>query len=134
MIECVGAPGLMQSLIDLAPYRTRIYAAGGHYTGDHISVTAASQHGVTLQFGGGPQMEDWYGTLDAVVEGRLDPTPAIGMVVGLDGLPDALDLARKSQGPPADRGPSLRIGIAGRVRWCRRPRRTAAPASPGRRR
>ncbi|HEY6533642.1 MAG TPA: zinc-binding dehydrogenase [Acidimicrobiales bacterium] len=100
VIECVGAPGLMQSLIDLAPYRTRVYAAGGHYTGDHISVTAASQHGVTLQFGGGPQMEDWYGTLDAVVEGRLDPTPAIGMVVGLDGLPDALDLARRSEGPP----------------------------------
>lgn len=100
VIECVGAPGLLQSLIDVAPHRTRIYAAGGHYTGDEISVTAATQHGVTLQFGGGPQMVDWYGTLDAVVEGRLDPTPAIGMVVGLDGLPDALDMARKSQGPP----------------------------------
>ncbi len=100
VIECVGAPGLLQSLIDVAPFRTRIYAAGGHYTGDEISVTAASQHGVTLQFAGGPQMEDWYGTLEAVAEGRLDPTAAIGLVVGLDGLPDALDLARKSQGPP----------------------------------
>jgi threonine dehydrogenase-like Zn-dependent dehydrogenase len=100
VIECVGAPGLLQSLVDVAPYGARIYAAGGHYTGDHISVTAASQHGVTIQFAGGPQMVDWYGTLDAVVEGRLDPTPAIGMVVGLDGLPDALDLARRSQGPP----------------------------------
>ena len=100
VIECVGAPGLLQSMIDVAPYRTRIYAAGGHYTGDEISVTAASQHGVLLQFGGGPQMQDWYGTLDAVASGRLDPTPAVGLVVGLDRLPEALDMARKSQGPP----------------------------------
>ena len=44
--------------------------------------------------------EDWYGTLDAVCEGRLDPTPSIGMVVDLDGVPEALDLARRSDGPP----------------------------------
>jgi threonine dehydrogenase-like Zn-dependent dehydrogenase len=100
VIECVGASGLLQSVIDECPYRTRIYAAGGHYTGDSISVTAASQKGVLVQFAGGPEMVDWYGTLDAVCEGRLDPTPAIGEVISLDDLPDRLGLTRRSEGPP----------------------------------
>jgi threonine dehydrogenase-like Zn-dependent dehydrogenase len=100
VIECVGAAGLLQSVIDACPYRTRIYAAGGHYTGDSISVTAASQKGVLVQFAGGPEMVDWYGTLDAVCEGRLDPTPAIGEVIALEDLPDRLGMTRRSEGPP----------------------------------
>ena len=63
----------------------------------HVSAT---RQGVTLQFGGGPHPQDWYGVLDAVVEGRLDPTPSIGSVIGLDEMPEALDLARRSEGPP----------------------------------
>ena len=38
--------------------------------------------------------------IDAVLTGRLDPRPSIGMVVGLDGVPDAIELARRAQGPP----------------------------------
>lgn len=47
-----------------------------------------------------PHPVDWYGTLDAVVDGRLDPLPSIGKVIGLDEVPDAIDQARKSHGPP----------------------------------
>ena len=47
-----------------------------------------------------PAADDWYGTLDAIVSGRLDPLPSVGMAIGLDGVPDAIDLARKAQGPP----------------------------------
>jgi threonine dehydrogenase-like Zn-dependent dehydrogenase len=98
--ECVGVPGMLQSIVDECTYLTRIFAAGGHYTGDQLSVTAATQKGVRISFAGGPGMVDWYGTLDAVCAGELDPTPCIGEVVGLDGLPDALDRARRSEGPP----------------------------------
>ncbi|MET0757337.1 MAG: hypothetical protein ABWY39_05050 [Mycobacterium sp.] len=35
-----------------------------------------------------------------MTDGRLDPRPAIGKVIGLDEVPDAIDEARKSQGPP----------------------------------
>jgi threonine dehydrogenase-like Zn-dependent dehydrogenase len=55
---------------------------------------------VLIQFGGAPDADAWYGTLDAVIAGRLDPRPSIGMVVDLDGVPEAIDLARKAQGPP----------------------------------
>ncbi|HET6951320.1 MAG TPA: zinc-binding dehydrogenase [Acidimicrobiales bacterium] len=98
--ECVGAHGLVQQLVEGAPMGTRLYVAGGWYSGDQLDITTASRQGVTIQFGGGPQPEDWYGTLDAVVEGRLDPTPTIGEVIGLDGVPDALERARRSEGPP----------------------------------
>lgn len=100
VFECVGAPGLVQQLVAASSMGTRIYCAGGWYTGDTLDVTLATHRGVTIQFGGGPQPEDWYGTLDAICDGRLDPLPSIGMVIGLEGVPDALDLARRSEGPP----------------------------------
>lgn len=40
------------------------------------------------------------GTLDAIVSGRLDPLPRVGRVITLDEVPDALGLARTSDGPP----------------------------------
>lgn len=60
----------------------------------------ATRQGVTIQFGGGPHPQDWYGTLDAIASGRLDPLPSVGKVIGLDEVPDALELARRSDGPP----------------------------------
>jgi threonine dehydrogenase-like Zn-dependent dehydrogenase len=100
VFECVGAAGLVQSLVYDSSMGTRIYAAGGWYTGDTLDCTLATQRGVTIQFGGGPNPEAWYGTLDAIVTGRLDPTPAIGKTIGLDEVVSALDETRASQGPP----------------------------------
>jgi threonine dehydrogenase-like Zn-dependent dehydrogenase len=100
VFECVGAAGLIQQIVESVDMSTRIYCAGGWYTGDSLSVTDATRQGVTIQFGGGPHPQDWYGTLDAIACGRLDPLPSVGAIVSLDEVPDALDLARKSDGPP----------------------------------
>jgi threonine dehydrogenase-like Zn-dependent dehydrogenase len=100
IFECVGAPGLLQKLVDACASGARLFAAGTWYTGDSIDCTAATQKGVTIQFGGGPHPADWYATLDAVCAGRLDPLPSVGAVIGLDEVPAAIDLARKGQGPP----------------------------------
>jgi threonine dehydrogenase-like Zn-dependent dehydrogenase len=40
------------------------------------------------------------GTLDAIAAGRLDPLPSVGKIIGIEDVPDAIDLARKSDGPP----------------------------------
>lgn len=100
VFECVGAAGLIQEIVGWCDMGTRIYAAGGWYTGDTLSCTQATHKGVTIQFGGGPQREDWYGTLDAICDGRLDPLPCVGKVIGLDEVPEALALVRRAQGPP----------------------------------
>jgi threonine dehydrogenase-like Zn-dependent dehydrogenase len=100
IFECVGAAGLLQQIVDACPIGSRIYAAGGWYTGDALSVTTATKKLLRIQFGGAPGGDDWYRTLDAIIAGELDPRPSIGMVVDLDGVPDAIDLARTGQGPP----------------------------------
>jgi threonine dehydrogenase-like Zn-dependent dehydrogenase len=100
VFECVGASGLIQQLVDASTMGTRIYAAGGWYTGDTLSCTAATNRGVTIQFGGGPQPQDWYGTFEAICDGRLDPLPSVGEVIGLDDVPAALDRVRRADGPP----------------------------------
>ena len=100
VFECVGAPGIVQRIVEQCDMWTRIHAAGGWYTGDQLDCTAATHKGVTVQFGGGPLPDDWYGTLDAICAGRLDPLPAVGEIIGLDDVPAALDRARRSDGPP----------------------------------
>jgi threonine dehydrogenase-like Zn-dependent dehydrogenase len=100
VFECVGAAGLIQNIVESAEMATRIYCAGGWYTGDKLDITTATRQGVTIQFGGGPHPQDWYGTLEAIASGKLDPLPSVGKVIGLDEVPEALDLARRSDGPP----------------------------------
>ncbi len=98
--ECVGAPRLVQNIIESCEFMARIFAAGGWHGNDSLSCRDATHKGVTIQFGGGPHPQDWYGTLEAVIDGKLDPLPSIGRVIGLDEVPDALDQVRRSQGPP----------------------------------
>ena len=100
IFECVGAAGLLQQIVDVCPMGSKIFAAGGWYTGDSLNVTRATKKLLMIQFGGAPGGDDWYRTLDAIIAGTLDPRPSIGMTVDLDGLPDAIDLARKAEGPP----------------------------------
>jgi threonine dehydrogenase-like Zn-dependent dehydrogenase len=100
IFECVGAQGLMGSIVDSCEFLARIYAAGGWYGNDTVSVTTATHKGATIQFGGGPHPQDWYGTLQAVADGRVDPLPSIGKVIGLDEVPAAIEAVRKAQGPP----------------------------------
>ena len=97
--EFVGHPGVLDGIIGACPAGTHIHTAGGAPEGDHISSATAKKKGVVIHFGGGPKHEDWYGTLAAVVAGDLDPSPVIGMVVDLDGVPEAIDLARRADGP-----------------------------------
>jgi len=100
IFECVGAAGLLQQIVDACPIGSKIYAAGGWYTADSLNVTTATKKLLMIQFGGAPGGDDWYRTLDAIISGDLDPRPSIGMTVDLDGVPDAIDLARRAEGAP----------------------------------
>src|SRR5262249_35434882 len=90
----------IQQLVEQCDFLTRIYAAGGWYTGDTLGCMAATHKGLTIQFGGGPHPDDWYGTFDAICEGKLDPLPCVGQIIGLDEVPQALDMTRRAEGPP----------------------------------
>lgn len=99
VFEFVGLPGILDGIVRACPPNTSIFTGGGAPAGDHISSALAKKKGVGILFGGGPQLADFGRVVDALVAGQLDPSPIIGMAVGLDGVPEAFDVARRAEGP-----------------------------------
>lgn len=100
VFECVGVPGVLDSIIKGCERGTRIYSAGGPPEGEHLHTMTAKRKGLSMQFGGGPSMTHWNQAFEEVCSGRLDVTPMFGYEVGLDGVPDAIDAARSASSPP----------------------------------
>ena len=100
VFECVGASGLMQKIVNDSEFYTRIFCAGGWYSGDSLVSPMRRVRESQFSSAAARHPQDWYGVLEAVASGRLDPLPSVGSVIGLDEVPEALDLARRSEGPP----------------------------------
>jgi threonine dehydrogenase-like Zn-dependent dehydrogenase len=99
VFECVGVPGVLDSIVKGCERGTRIFSAGGPPDGDHIHTMVAKRKGLNIQFGGGPSMTHWNEAFAEVCEGRLDVTPMYGHSVGLDEVASALNAARDANGP-----------------------------------
>nr|MDT0663649.1 zinc-binding dehydrogenase [Micromonospora sp. DSM 115978] len=99
VFECVGIPGVLNSIIKGCERGTRIFSVGGPPEGDHLNTLTAKRKGLNIQFGGGPLMAHWDEAFEAVCSGGLDVTPMLGQTVGLDEVPAALDAARDVNGP-----------------------------------
>lgn len=99
VIECVGVPGVLESIIRGCERGTRIMSLGGAPEGDHLSTLTAKRKGLNIQFGGGPLPEHWNEAFEAVCSGSLDVSPLLGRTVGLEEVPEALDAAREANGP-----------------------------------
>ncbi|MFF3378042.1 zinc-binding dehydrogenase [Streptomyces sp. NPDC002680] len=99
VFECVGVPGVLDSIIKGCEPGTRIFSVGGPPEGDHLHTLTAKRKGINIQFGGGPSPDHWDEAFEAVCSGGLDVTPMLGRTVGLDEVPEALDAARDADGP-----------------------------------
>mgnify|MGYP003784047055 CR=1 FL=1 len=99
VFECVGIPGVLDSIIKGCERGTRIFSAGGSPAGEHLHTMIAKRKGLNMQFGGGPSMTHWNEAFEAVCSGQLDVTPMVGRIVGIDEVPSALDDARDANGP-----------------------------------
>jgi threonine dehydrogenase-like Zn-dependent dehydrogenase len=99
VFECVGVPGVLDSIVKGCERGTRIFSAGGPPQGDHLHTMVAKRKGLNIQFGGGPSMTHWNEAFAEVCAGRLDVTPMFGWTVDLDGVPAAIDAARDAHGP-----------------------------------
>ncbi|MCX4902981.1 zinc-binding dehydrogenase [Streptomyces sp. NBC_00878] len=99
VFECVGVPGVLDSIIKGCERGTRIFSVGGPPEGDHLHTLTAKRKGLNIQFGGGPSMDHWDEAFQAGCSGSLDVGPMLGRTVGLDEVPDALDAARDADGP-----------------------------------
>jgi threonine dehydrogenase-like Zn-dependent dehydrogenase len=97
--ECVGVPGVLNSIVRSCERGTRIFSAGGPPEGEHLHTMTAKRKGLNMQFGGGPMMPAWNQALEEVMSGRIDVTPMSGRVIGLDEMPQAINDARDANGP-----------------------------------
>jgi threonine dehydrogenase-like Zn-dependent dehydrogenase len=97
--ECVGVPGVLDSIVQSCERDTRILSAGGPPQGDFIHTMTAKRKGLNIQFGGGPSMHDWNEAFAEVDAGRMDVSPMLGRIIGLEEMPEAINDARSGRGP-----------------------------------
>ncbi|MEJ6002959.1 zinc-binding dehydrogenase [Paucibacter soli] len=96
IFECVGAPGVLQSVINGAPQFARIVVVGVCMQADQIEPAVAINKEVDLRFVLGYSPLEFRDTLHMMAEGKVDCAPLITGEVGLGGV----DAAFKALGDP----------------------------------
>jgi threonine dehydrogenase-like Zn-dependent dehydrogenase len=89
IFECVGVPGVIDSIIDGAPLFSRVVVVGVCVGVDHITPAMAINKEIDLRFVFGYSPLEFRDTLHMLAEGDIDPAPLITGTVGLDGVEGA---------------------------------------------
>ncbi|MBU2550602.1 MAG: alcohol dehydrogenase catalytic domain-containing protein [Proteobacteria bacterium] len=98
IIEAVGAPGLIQHCIEMAPKGGRILVVGACMEKDVILPGMAISKDLELRFVVGYELRDFKFALEMTGQGRIKPGTMITHRVFLDGLPAAFEALKT----PAD--------------------------------
>ena len=96
IFECVGVPGIIDSILVAAPFTSRIVVAGVCMGTDHFRPTVAIGKEIDLRFVFGYTPLEFRDTLHLLAEGKLDAAPLVTGTVGLAGV----DAAFKALGNP----------------------------------
>ncbi len=89
IFECVGMPGVIESVIDGAPLFSRVVVVGVCVGVDEITPAMAINKEIDLRFVLGYTPLEFRDTLQMLAEGEVDPGPLITGTVGLDGVDTA---------------------------------------------
>jgi len=89
VFECVGAPNVLQSLIEGAPPGAQIVVAGVCMESDRIEPSLAINKELELTFVFGYAPEEFARTLHDIAEGRIAAEAIVTSKVGLGETPDA---------------------------------------------
>lgn len=89
IFECVGSPGVLQSLIEAAPAGAQIVVAGVCMETDRIEPAIAITKEIELTFVFGYTPEEFAQTLRDIAEGVIDVSGVVTGTVGLDGVAQA---------------------------------------------
>ncbi|MDB5418289.1 MAG: threonine dehydrogenase [Phenylobacterium sp.] len=89
VFECVGAPGVVQALIEAAPAGAQIVVAGVCMETDRIEPSIAITKEIELTFVFGYTPEEFAGTLRQLAEGVIEVAGLVTGEVGLDGVAQA---------------------------------------------
>jgi threonine dehydrogenase-like Zn-dependent dehydrogenase len=89
IFECVGVPGVIDSIIDGAPLFSRVVVVGVCVGVDQITPAMAINKEIDLRFVFGYTPLEFRDTLHMLAEGDIDARPLITGTVGLDGVDTA---------------------------------------------
>jgi threonine dehydrogenase-like Zn-dependent dehydrogenase len=89
VFECVGSPGVLESLIEAAPGGAHIVVAGVCMETDRIEPSIAVTKEMELTFVLGYTPEEFAKTLRQISEGVIDVSGVVTGTVGLDGVAGA---------------------------------------------
>jgi threonine dehydrogenase-like Zn-dependent dehydrogenase len=96
IFECVGVPGVIDSIIDGAPLFSRVVVVGVCVGSDQITPAMAINKEIDLRFVLGYTPLEFRDTLYLLAEGDVDPRPLVTGTVGLGGV----DAAFSALGDP----------------------------------
>ncbi len=91
IFECVGVPGMIESVIDGAPLFSRIVVVGVCVGPDQFKPAMAINKEIDLRFVIAYTPLEFRDTLQMLAEGEVDPRPLITGEVGLEGVDAAFD-------------------------------------------
>ncbi|MFM8753423.1 MAG: zinc-binding dehydrogenase [Phenylobacterium sp.] len=89
VFECVGAPGILQTLIEASPAGAQIVVAGVCMETDKIEPAIAVTKEMELTFVFGYTPDEFARTLRQIAEGVIDVSSVVTGKVGLDGVAEA---------------------------------------------
>lgn len=89
--ECVGRPGMLQDIVQWAPFDGRIVMGGYCMEEERLFVFAAQNKRLNIQFAGGEEAQDMDQALRSIADGTIDVGSWLGTDIGLGGVKDALD-------------------------------------------
>jgi threonine dehydrogenase-like Zn-dependent dehydrogenase len=92
IFECVGVPGMIDSVMAAAPANTRLVVVGVCMERDQIEPMLGTNKELNIQFVLGYSGEEFRATLQHLAEGRINCEPIITGKVGVDGVADAFEL------------------------------------------
>ncbi len=95
IFECVGAPGLLQACMELAPIHGRIVVVGVNRNEDTILPRVGIRKELTLRFALGYQHEDFSLVLGLMEAGRIEADALVSSVIGFAELPDMFERLRR---------------------------------------
>ncbi len=94
IFECVGLPGVLQQLIEGAPIMSRIIGVGVCMQSDTFEPALALYKELEFQFVLGYTPLEFRDALHMIAEGKVNCTPLITGIVGLDGVSNAFTALR----------------------------------------
>jgi 2-desacetyl-2-hydroxyethyl bacteriochlorophyllide A dehydrogenase len=88
--ECVGLPGMLQSIIEAAPFDGRIVMGGYCMEEERMFVFAAQNKRLNIQFASGEEPQDMELAMRSIDDGSIDVEPWLGGSIGLSQVAETM--------------------------------------------